>query len=334
MQKGAGKYNVVILGGGTAGLVTAVGTAGLGGRVALVERARLGGDCLNVGCVPSKALISSARLAQSIREADRWGLDAHEPPFAFERVFERMRARRAELAPTDSRERMESLGIDVFQADARFLSPHEVQVGDTLLHAQNFVVATGSRPAIPPIPGLDTVPYYTNETIFDLTTKPASLLILGGGPIACELGQTFQRLGVPTTLLQKGPRLLPKEDADAADLLERTLIREGVTVRKNAAATAVARDADGLIRLTLSDGTVLTAAALLVATGRQPRVENLGLDAAGVATNPHGVQVNQYLQTTQPHIYAAGDVIGFPSLDLDGAGPRRRLPRLRAGAPA
>jgi pyruvate/2-oxoglutarate dehydrogenase complex dihydrolipoamide dehydrogenase (E3) component len=306
-----GRYNVVVIGAGTAGLVTAVGTASLGGKVALIERDRMGGDCLNVGCVPSKALISSARLAQTMREAGRWGLEESAPRFSFEAVFARMRERRARIAPNDSRERMESLGIEVIQGDARFVSAHEVVVGeDRRLRAAHFVIATGSRPALPAIAGLDEVPYFTNETIFDdLKTRPESLLVLGGGPIACELGQAMQRLGVQVTLLQRNQRLLAKEDARAGDLVEQALARDGVLVRKGVSVKSAARAGQG-VRLMLADGTVLEASALLIAAGRQPRIAGLGLEAAGVAATAHGIRVDDHLQTSQPHIYAAGDVAG------------------------
>src|SRR3989441_7514017 len=167
MRKGEGAYNVVVIGAGTAGLVAAAGTAGLGGRVALVERNLMGGDCLNFGCVPSKALISSARLIQQIREAEKWGLDRQSPQFAFEKVLERMRGRRAKIAPNNSQERFESLGVDVFRGEARFISPHEIEVNGRRLRAKNFIIATGSSAAIPEIEGINSVPYFTNETIFD-----------------------------------------------------------------------------------------------------------------------------------------------------------------------
>src|SRR5256886_484324 len=249
-KKGEGIYNVVVIGAGTAGLVTAAGTAGLGGRVALIERNLMGGDCLNFGCVPSKALISSARLIRRIRESEKWGLDRQEPQFDFEKVFERMRARRAKIAPNDSKERFESLGVDVFHGEARFVSPHEVEVNGQRLRAKNFVIATGSRAVIPKIEGIDSVPYFTNETIFDeLEEKPQSMIVLGGGPIGCELTQTFCRLGTHVTMIQRGDQLLPREDRDVAEFLERRLINEGV-------------------------------------------------------------RIIDYLQTSQRHIYAVGDVIG------------------------
>jgi pyruvate/2-oxoglutarate dehydrogenase complex dihydrolipoamide dehydrogenase (E3) component len=313
--KGEGIYNVVVIGAGTAGLVTAAGTAGLGGRVALIERNKMGGDCLNFGCVPSKALISSARLIDKMRRAEDWGLRKTEPQFEFNEIFGRMRARRAQIAPNDSQERFESLGVDVFRGDAKFFSPHTVHIDNQTLRAKNLVIATGTRTAIPKIEGLESVPYFTNETIFDeMNSKPESLIVLGGGPIGCELGQTFNRLGVRTTIVQRGPRLLPREDVDVSEFLEKRLKDEGVSVTTNAEAKSVRRD-NGEINMSIlgkdSGGEIkLGASALLVCSGRRPNIENLGLDVAGVNTNDRGVIVNAYLQTSQPHIYAAGDIAG------------------------
>jgi pyruvate/2-oxoglutarate dehydrogenase complex dihydrolipoamide dehydrogenase (E3) component len=307
-------YNVAVIGAGTAGLVTAAGTAGLGGRVALIERNKMGGDCLNFGCVPSKALISSARLIEQIRESEKWGLDRQEPQFAFEKVFERMRARRAKIAPNDSQERFESLGVDVFRGEARFVSPHEIEVGGQKLRARNFVIATGSRAAIPEIEGMDQVPYFTNETIFDeLAKKPESLTVLGGGPIGCELGQVFARLSVSVTILQRGSQLLPREDSDVAEVLQRQLEREDVRIEFDAEAKSAARQGNS-VRLDClhkdGSGFQLNAEALLIAVGRIPNIDKLNLDVAGVRFNKRGIIVNKYLQTSQPHIYAAGDIAG------------------------
>ena len=318
MKKGEGVYNVVVVGAGTAGLVTAAGTAGLGGRVALVERNLMGGDCLNFGCVPSKALISSARLVQRIRESEKWGLDQSEPQFVFEKVFERMRARRAKIAPHDSQERFESLGVDVFHGEARFVSPHEVEVNGQRLRARNFVIATGSRAVVPKIKGIDSVPYFTNETIFDeLKRKPENMIVLGGGPIGCELAQTFRRLGVDVTIFQRGDQLLPREDRDVAEFVERRLINEGVRVIKNADARSVATSETGKVALQLLDrqsGQLVEptffADALLVAAGRTPNLRSLDLKSVGIDITERGVRVNDYLQTSQRHIYAVGDVIG------------------------
>ncbi len=338
MRKGEGVYNVVVIGAGTAGLVTAAGTAGLGGRVALVERDLMGGDCLNFGCVPSKALISSARLIQQIRDAEKWGLDRQSPQFAFEKVLERMRGRRAKIAPNDSQERFESLGVDVFRGEARFVSPHEIEVNishlrqssppmrggraapgeSQKLRARNFVIATGSRAVIPKIEGIDDVPYFTNETIFDeLKAKPDSMIVLGGGPIGCELAQAFRRLGVQVTIVQRGDQLLPREDRDVVEFLERCLINEGVRIIKNADAHSVATSGAGKVALQLLDrqsGRVAErtffADALLVAIGRTPNFRSLDLKSVGVDVSEREVRVNDYLQTSQRHIYAIGDVIG------------------------
>jgi len=307
-------YNVAVIGAGTAGLVTAAGTAGLGGRVALIERNKMGGDCLNFGCVPSKALISSARLIEQIRESEKWGLDRQEPQFAFEKVFERMRARRAKIAPNDSQERFESLGVDVFRGEARFVSPHEVEVDGQKLRARNFVIATGSRAAIPEIEGMDHVQFFTNETIFDeLKEKPERMIVLGGGPIGCELGQVFARLSVKVTILQRGSQLLPREDSDVAEVLQRQLEREDVRIEFDAEAKSAARQGNRMrLDCLHKDGSAfqLNAEALLVAAGRIPNIDKLNLDAAGVRFDKRGVIVNEYLQTSQPHIYAAGDIAG------------------------
>ncbi len=310
--KGAGTYNVVVIGGGTAGLVTAAGTAGLGGRVALIERNKMGGDCLNFGCVPSKALISSARLIEKIRRAENWGLKKMTPQFEFAEIMQRMRAVRARIAPHDSQERFESLGVDVYRGDARFRSRHEVEVGGTILRATNFVIATGSRAMVPKIEGIEKVRYFTNETVFDqLESKPESIIIIGGGPIGCELGQTFARLGVRVTILQRGPQLLPREDRDVADFIEQRFRDEGVLVIKNAEARSVSQVDNGIdLKISSREQTSITATVLFVCVGRQPNVDGLGLEAIDVVRDRHGIKVNEFLQTTQPHIYAAGDVAG------------------------
>jgi pyruvate/2-oxoglutarate dehydrogenase complex dihydrolipoamide dehydrogenase (E3) component len=229
-----------------------------------------------------------------------------------------MRERRAKIAPHDSQDRFESLGVDVFRGEAKFISPHEIEVNGRRLRAKNFIIATGSRAAIPEIEGIDTVPYFTNETIFDqLKEKPENMIVLGGGPIGCELAQTFRRLGVEVTIVQRGDQLLPREDRDVAEFLERRLINEGVRIIKNAHARSVATSEVGKIALQLLDRhsgrltePTFFADALLVAIGRSPNFRTLDLKSAGVDVNERGLCVNDYLQTSQRHIYAAGDVIG------------------------
>ena len=315
-RRGQGRYNAVVIGAGTAGLVTAAGTAGLGGRVALVEAARMGGDCLNTGCVPSKALVSIAKRIHAIRRSEAHGLDAMEPRFRFERVFEHMRERRARIAPHDSVERFEGLGVDVFEARARFTGPHEVELDDgTRLRGAHFVIATGTRPRIPPIAGLREIPFLTNETFFDAQdSAPESLLVLGGGPIGCELGQVMARLGVRVTILTDVDRLLPADDPDASQVVHDAFHDEGIEVVTGCRVSAFHPAPGGAITAAFDSGAgprTVTAARLLVAAGRAPNVEDLGLEAAGVRFDlKRGVAVDAALQTNVRHIYACGDVAG------------------------
>jgi pyruvate/2-oxoglutarate dehydrogenase complex dihydrolipoamide dehydrogenase (E3) component len=318
-RKGHGVYNVIVIGAGTAGLVTAAATAGLGGRVALIERNKMGGDCLNYGCVPSKAIIASARVIHTIRNASRWGLKKQDPVFEFEDVFTSMRSQRAKIAPHDSVERFESLGVDVFLGEAKFVSARELVVNDQILRAKNFVIATGTRPGIPPIQGLETISFLTNETIFhELPKKPDSMIVLGGGPIGCELAQAMSRLGVKVTIVEMLDQILLKEDRDVADWMQKQLEAEGIRVLCSSRVTRAATR-DGKIDLELARGASDTRElepsriegdTLLVSTGRVPNLENLNLEAAGVKYQSNGVAVNAFLQTSQPHIYAAGDVVG------------------------
>ncbi len=309
MKKGEGTYNLVVIGAGTAGLVTAAGSVGLGARVALIERRKMGGDCLNYGCVPSKALISSARLLHRMRHAEPWGVRSVEPEFDFANVFAQMRAARAELAPLDSRERFESLGVDVFAEEATFVSPHEVEVGGKKLRAKNIVIATGSRAVVPPVIRASHVPFFTNETIFDeLKETPESLLIIGAGPIGCELGQMFQRLGVQVTLLNNHAGILGKEDPEVSKFAQAQLEAEGVGILAEVEIES-AEEKDGRVTLRY-DGKSVSGDALLVAAGRQPNVENLNLQKAGVVFTKKGITVDEHLETTQRGIYAIGDILG------------------------
>lgn len=303
-------YDLVVVGGGTAGLVSAMGAAGLGAHVALVERALLGGDCLNVGCVPSKALLRSARAVGELRRAPALGIrvSADEPDFAA--IMRRMRERRADIAPHDSAARLQKAGVDVFFGDARFASECTLAVGAGTLRFNRAVIATGGRPSIPPVPGLERLPYLTNETVFGLTALPRRLLVIGAGAIGCELAQAFARFGSAVTVLDRAPRLLTKDDADAAAIVERQLSTDGVRFQLGASLVDARTCDDGVqLRYEGSDGAgQVEGDCVLIAAGRTPNVEDLGLDAARVETSADGVVVNDRLQTSNRRIYAAGDV--------------------------
>jgi pyruvate/2-oxoglutarate dehydrogenase complex dihydrolipoamide dehydrogenase (E3) component len=286
-----------VIGGGTAGLVTAHGAAGLGARVALVERGPLGGDCLNTGCVPSKSLLRSARAVRAVRRAARLGVRTSEPSVDFGAVMTRMRDRRAQLAYHDSAERLEAAGVQVVLGSAAFTGPRTIDVhgagGPRHLRFWRAVIATGGRPVAPPIPGLEEAGYLTNETIFDLHERPARLLVIGAGPIGCELAQAFVLFGSDVTVADVADRPLPREDADASAIVRQQLEADGVRFKLGGAVARIARaDAD----------------AILVAAGRVPNVDGLGLDAAGIRSGADGVLVNDRLQTTNPRVFAAGDV--------------------------
>jgi pyruvate/2-oxoglutarate dehydrogenase complex dihydrolipoamide dehydrogenase (E3) component len=295
----------VVIGGGTAGLVCAAGAAGLGARVALVERSRLGGDCLNTGCVPSKALLRSARVVGAARAGTPVGVTA-DTRVDFAAVMTRLRARRADIAPHDSAARLASLGVDVFFGEGAFADARSVSVGGATLQFRRAVIATGSRPAVPPIPGLAESSYLTSETLFDLTEQPRQLVVLGGGPVGCEMAQAFARLGSRVTLFEAAPQLLPHEDGQAAAIVNSALAADGVDVRLSSRVTRAARGG-AITRLEFADGEIV-ADAVLVATGRKANTEGLGLAAAGVAHDDDGIQVSPALRTTNLRIFAAGDV--------------------------
>ena len=307
----AGKYHLVVLGAGTAGLVTAAGAAGLGARVALVERHLMGGDCLNVGCVPSKAVIASARAAASIATASGLGVTVRGPVAVdFPAVMERMRQLRAAIAPHDGARRFRDLGIDVFLGEARFNSPEEIEVGGSRLRFARAVIATGGRPAVPPVPGLVEAGFRTNETIFNLTELPRRLAVVGGGPIGCELAQAFARLGAQVTIVQNHPQFLPREDCDAAEILLGAFRSAGIGVRLDTEVQRVERVGSEKVLHLARNGTRerLVADEVLVAVGRRPNVEGLGLEAAGIAVGPAGVEIDDHLRTTNRKVFAVGDV--------------------------
>ncbi len=308
----APRYNLVILGAGTAGLISAAGAAGLGARVALVERHLMGGDCLNVGCVPSKCLIRSSRACADVRDAQAFGVQVPDGvQVDFAAVMDRMRRLRSRISVNDSAQRYREMGVDVFLGEARFTGPDAVEVDGKTLRFKKAVIATGARAVDPAVPGLQEAGFLTNETVFSLTERPGRLAVFGAGPIGCELAQAFQRLGSQVTIIERGPQFLSREDRDAAEILVESFRRDGIDVRLNTTVDRVSLSgAEKIIHLKTDgqDGE-LEADEILVGAGRAPNVEGLNLEAAGVRYDTRrGVIVNDYLQTTQPGIYAAGDI--------------------------
>lgn len=309
-----GRYQLVVVGAGTGGLVTAAIAASLGARVALVERHLMGGDCLNVGCVPSKALIRAARAWTEAREAaERFGGPAVAGEGDFGAVMERMRRLRAGISPVDGAARFrDELGVDVYLGDARFTGPETIEVDGTTLEFRRAVIATGGRAAVPPVDGLAEAGYLTNETVFNLTSLPTRMVVIGAGPIGCELAQAFARFGSRVTLVDRGERILGREDADAAAIVQRRLERDGVRFVGGATVRRVERRGDERVVVWEVSGREESAPAdeVLVAAGRRPNVEGLGLDAAEVEVGDGGVRTDERLRTTSDRIYAVGDVRG------------------------
>jgi pyruvate/2-oxoglutarate dehydrogenase complex dihydrolipoamide dehydrogenase (E3) component len=308
-----GRYNLVVIGAGTAGLVTAALAAGLGARVALVERQLMGGDCLNVGCVPSKSVIRASRLVAEARRAAEIGLPApRDSEIDFAAAMERMRRIRARIAREDSARRYQGeLGVDVYLGAARFLDGGTVAVEDRRLRFRKAVIATGARAAEPPIEGLAAAGYLTNESVFELTSRPRRLGVIGAGPIGCELAQAFRRLGCEVVLLDASPKVLPREDADAAEIVQARFEREGIRLLLGASIEKVERRGSEKVLRVAHAGRSDEVAVdeILVGVGRLPNVEDLGLEAAGVGFEPRrGVRVDDHLRTTNRRIYAAGDV--------------------------
>ncbi len=307
-----GRYNLVVIGAGAGGLVTAAGAAGLGAKVALIERNLLGGDCLNIGCVPSKAIIRSGEVMAEIRNAEKFGihLDQDSVKADFAQVMERMRKVRSDISPHDSAQRFKDLGVDVFIGDGTFTGPDTIEVGGQTLKFKRAVIATGARATRPDVEGLNEVGYHTNETIFNLTEQPRHLAIIGGGPIGCELSQSFHRLGSKVTLIHNANHVLNREDADAAAVVQESLLDEGVNLVLGARFNKAEATEDGRKRLYYEQNGEthsVVADEILVSIGRTPNVEKLGLEQVGVEYDRHGVKVNDYLQTTNSKVYAVGD---------------------------
>jgi pyruvate/2-oxoglutarate dehydrogenase complex dihydrolipoamide dehydrogenase (E3) component len=308
-----GVYDLVVIGAGTGGLVTSLLASSLGAKTALVERHLMGGDCLNVGCVPSKAVIRAAHLAHEARQAAKLGLGGDPSgPLDFARAMERMREIRARISHEDSARRYtEEFGVDVHLGDARFASSDEIRVGDQTLRFRRAVIATGARAAAPKVPGLAEAGYLDNETVFTLTERPPRLAVIGAGPIGCELAQAFRRLGSEVTLLEMGSQILSREDPDAAAIVQEALARDGVDLWLDVTLQRVESGSEKQIHVTDKAGRarVLAVDEILVGAGRAPNVEGLGLETVGVDYDAKlGVRVDDFLRTTNPRIYAAGDV--------------------------
>ncbi|MEW5755394.1 MAG: FAD-dependent oxidoreductase [Pseudomonadota bacterium] len=303
--------NLVVIGGGSAGLVSAYIAAAVKAKVSLIEKHRLGGDCLNTGCVPSKAMIRSAKFLSHVQRAREFGMKTATADFQFRDVMQRVQDVIKRIEPHDSAERYTRLGVDVIHGEARITSPYTVEVNGTTLTTRNIVIATGARPAVPAIPGIEGVGYLTSDTVWELRELPPRLLVLGGGPIGCELAQAFARLGSQVTLVQRGARLLPREDEDVSAMVAERFECEGITLRLNHTALSFTLN-DGHKRLTCEHAgqqNEIEFDQLLIALGRNANTRGFGLEELGIDLTAHGIiAVNEYLQTKYPNIYACGDV--------------------------
>ncbi|MBI1330946.1 MAG: dihydrolipoamide dehydrogenase [Alphaproteobacteria bacterium] len=305
------RYDVCVIGAGSAGLSVAAGAAQLGARTVLFERAKMGGDCLNYGCVPSKALLAAAHAAHNIRESRRFGTSCPEPEIDFTAVMIHVRHVIAQIAPHDSVERFEGLGVRVIKAEARFTGPCDVEGGGVRVRAKRIVLAAGSTAAIPPIPGIDTVPTLTNETIFSLDARPDHLLIIGGGPIGVEMAQAFRRLGSRVTVLES-QSLLQKDEPEFVDALRAALGAEGIAIREGVKIARIAKTETGISVALEGEARPITGSHLLIAAGRRPRLDGLDLDKGGVAVTAKGIAVDARLHTSNKRVYALGDITGGP----------------------
>jgi pyruvate/2-oxoglutarate dehydrogenase complex dihydrolipoamide dehydrogenase (E3) component len=309
MSRGA-TPDLCVIGAGAAGLAVAAGAAQLGAEVVLVERGAMGGDCLNSGCIPSKSLLAAAKLADLGRRAAPLGVLYGAPRIDFAAVGESVAQVVAALAPNDSAERFEGLGVRVLRAQARFTDPRTLRAGETEIQPRRFVIATGSHPAVPPIAGLDAVPYLTNETVFANRALPDHLIVIGGGAIGIEMAQAHRRLGARVTVLDIGP-LLPRDDPELVGLLANRFAQEGIALRPRATIASVAREGAGVL-VALAGGERIAGSHLLVAAGRRPTIAALDLPAAGIAAGPLGITVDARLRTTNRRAFAVGDVAGGP----------------------
>ena len=305
------KADICIIGAGSAGLSIAAGAAQLGANTVLIEAGKMGGDCLNTGCVPSKSLLAAAKTAETIRKATHFGVDAGDPRVNFRRVHDYVHSVISGIAPHDSVERFTGLGCRVIQARARFIDDETVEAGSERIRARRFVIATGSRAAVPPISGVDGVPFFTNELIFENTILPEHLIIVGAGPIGCEMAQAHRRLGSRVSLLDIGP-MMPKDDPEAVDVVRQRFRAEGIETAETIKILRIEKsDAGvGVIIAERERERRIEGSHLLIATGRRPNVEDLGLEAAGVRYSPKGIKVDARLRSSNKNIFAAGDVAG------------------------
>lgn len=304
--------DLCVIGAGAGGLSVAAGAVLMGASTVLIERGAMGGDCLNYGCVPSKALLAAAKRVDAVRSAGRFGVVTDPPRVDFARVQARVRSVIDAIAPNDSQERFEAMGVHVIRADARFVGRDTVAAGDRIIKAKRFVVATGSRTALPEISGLDRVDYLTNETVFDLTEPPGHLIVLGGGPIGVELAQAHRKLGCAVTLFERGSTILPRDDPELVAMLRTRMRQEGISVVEGASVVGINRAGDQGVVLTFQDGQQVRGDRLLVATGRIPNLEGLNLEAACIRTNAAGIVTDRRLRTRNKRVYAVGDVVGGP----------------------
>lgn len=304
--------DICVIGGGSGGLSVAAAAAAFGVPVVLIEKGRMGGDCLNVGCVPSKALIAAARRAHEARTGKIFGVNAGQVEVAYEKVHRHVQDVISVIAPNDSIARFTGLGVKVLQEEARFVDAQTIVAGKRLVKARRFVIATGSVPSIPSIPGLDKTPYLTNETIFDLKECPSHLVVIGAGPVGLELAQAFRRLGAAVTVLEAAMPLAA-EDAECAEAVFNQLRREGIVLRSGVKIAHTGRIDGGGVKITLeADENIIEASHLLIATGRTPSFSSLDLDKADIKTDPSGLLVNKRLRTTNTRVYAIGDAAGGP----------------------
>lgn len=306
------KTDLCIIGAGAGGLSVAAVAAQLDLSVVIVERDKMGGDCLNYGCIPSKALLEAAKVADTFRHANRFGIKNHEPDIDFAKVAEHIRSVQTVISENDSQQRFEKLGATVIRASAKFVNKNKIIAGDYEITAKNFVLAGGSSPFIPSIKGLDQIPFLTNETIFSLTEKTTRLLVIGGGPIGCELGYAYAQLGIPVSLFE-GKKILPHDEPELVDILRQRFVNLGIDLHENTKIIEIQRDdVENINVLCECNGKqqMITGSHLLIATGRQPNIKDLNLTAAGIEYTDHGIKVNTRLLTSNRRIYAIGDING------------------------